>query len=336
MHLIDEVETGDYRWMNGDCVEAMSLVDSDSIGLQLFSPPFPGMYAYSDSERDIGNARNQEEMIDHFKFLIPELLRTLMPGRSCCVHLCQGVTFQGRHGHRGLKDFRGAVIDAMVDAGFVYYAEVCIEKCPQLRAIRSKDHSLMFKTLATDSAKLGMGLADYLLQFRKPGDNPAPIRAGISEKYGNSPSEGWITSEEWITWANPIWHRYTKERPDGIREMNVIQNYRDGRSEKDEKHLCPLQLDVIERCVKLWSNPGETVLSPFGGVASEGYGALKLRRKYVGIELNHKYWAVGLENLKEGVVARDSSDMPLFDCCEEEVNGAPDKIKEDQVEGVNK
>lgn len=152
----------------------------------------------------------------------------------------------------------------------------------------------MFKSLATDSARMHMALADYILQFRKPGDNAEPIRAGISEKYRNE--DGWITQEQWIEWAAPVWQRYSDKFPNGIRETNVL-NVRVARDEKDERHLCPLQLDVIERCVKLWSNPGDLVLSPFAGIGSEGHVALKFQRKFVGVELKRSYFETACRNL---------------------------------------
>lgn len=310
MHVVRRETTEHFDWINGDCIEAIALIPDASIGLSVFSPPFPGMYAYTDSPRDMGNVRSQEEMIEHYSYLVPELLRVLIPGRSCCVHLCQGVAFKGTDGYIGIKDFRGDVIRAMESKGFIYYGEVCIEKDPQLKAIRTKDAGLLFKSLATDSSRMHMALADYILQFRKPGDNPEPIRAGASDKYDNA--EGWITSEQWIEWANPIWFRKSAAHPNGISETNVLQNYRKARTEQDEKHLCPLQLDVIERCVKLWSNPGDTVLSPFGGIGSEGYEAIRLKRRFVGIELKDSYWRVGLENLRQAVIDADADHSELL------------------------
>jgi DNA modification methylase len=320
MKTIDQITTDEYALYNGDCVDLVKAIPDESIGLSVFSPPFPGMYAYSDSTRDMGNVRSQEEMIEHFKFLVPELLRITWPGRSCCVHLCQGVAFLGADGYIGIKDFRGAIIRTMEDAGWIYYGEVCIEKNPQIKAIRTKDAGLLFKSLANDSARMHMALADYVLQFRKPGENPQPIKAGISEAYDNV--DGWITSEEWITWASPIWWMKSERNPDGISETNVLSNYREGREEDDEKHLCPLQLDVIERCVKLWSAPGETVFSPFAGIGSEGYVSLKLKRKFVGIELKPSYYNVACENLERAIRERDAEGMELFEYAEVE-NGTP-------------
>jgi hypothetical protein len=166
------------RWtlLLGDCVERAAEIADESVGLAVFSPPFPGMYVYSASPRDMGNARSLAELVKHYSFLIPELLRVVKPGRSVCVHLCQMVTVKYLDGYSGLRDFRGAVINAMEDGGFVYYGEVAIDKDPQVKAIRTKDQGLLFKTLATDSARMHMALADYLLQFRKPGDNAEPIR----------------------------------------------------------------------------------------------------------------------------------------------------------------
>jgi len=242
----------------------------------------------------MGNVASQQQMVEQYSYLVPDLLRVLMPGRSVAVHLTQGVAFKASDGYSGIKDFRGAVIRAMEDGGFHYYGEVCIDKDPQMKAIRTKDHGLLFKSLATDAAKMHMALADYVLQFRKPGENPQPIRAGVSEKYGNP--DGWITQEQWIEWAHPVWQRHRPEFPNGIRETNVL-NVRVAREEKDERHLCPLQLDVIERCVKLWSNPGDLVLSPFAGIGSEGHVALKCRRRFVGVELKRGYFDVACRNL---------------------------------------
>jgi hypothetical protein len=235
-----------------------------------------------------------DEMIDQFGYLIPGLLRVTMPGRHCAIHLTQGVAQKGRDGYIGLRDFRGKVIEAMESEGWVYYGEVCIEKDPQVKAIRTKDRGLLFKTLANDSAHMHMAMADYLLQFRKPGENQCPIRAGISEKYENQ--DGWITPEEWIEWASPVWYRQREGIPGGIRETNVL-NVSQARETDDERHLCPLQLDVIERAVKLWTNPDELVFSPFAGIGSEGVGALRLGRRFEGIELKRSYYDQACRNL---------------------------------------
>lgn len=288
-------ESGD-RWklMLGDCVERVAEVDDESVGLSVFSPPFPGMYVYSDSPRDMGNAHDIDDFIDHYRFLIPELLRVMKPGRHVAVHLCQTISVKYLDGYSGIKDYRGAVIQAMIDGGFIYYGEVCIDKDPQVKAIRTKDQGLLFKSLATDSSRMHMALADYLLQFRKPGDNEEPIRAGISARYGNE--DGWITAEEWIEWAAPVWYRAGENYPGGIRETDVL-NAAVARDDRDERHIAPLQLGVIERAVKLWSNPGDLVLSPFAGIGSEGYVALKHGRRFTGVELKESYFNTACRNL---------------------------------------
>jgi hypothetical protein len=289
------IEQGE-RWelRLGDCVERIAEIEDESVGLTVFSPPFPGMYVYSDSPRDMGNARSIEQLIEHYRYLVPELLRVTMPGRSCCVHLCQSVRVKYLDGESGIRDFRGAVIRVMEDAGFVYYGEVCIDKDPQVKAIRTKDQGLLFKTLANDSARMHMCLADYLLQFRKPGDNSEPIRAGVSTRYANE--GGWITAEEWIEWAAPVWYRATPDYPGGIRETDVL-NAAVAREAADERHIAPLQLGVIERAVKLWSNPGDVVFSPFAGIGSEGYVALQHGRRFSGIELKRSYFETACRNL---------------------------------------
>lgn len=284
----------------GDCVERIAEIEDESVGLTVFSPPFPGMYAYTDSPRDMGNVKSLDEMISHFQYLMSELLRVTMPGRSCAIHLTQAVAFKGSDGYSGLKDYRGRVIASMEEAGWIYYGEVCIEKDPQVKAIRTKDHGLMFKSLANDSSKMHMALADYMLQFRKPGENPEPIRAGVSKRYGNP--EGWITQQEWIEWASPVWYRHRDGVQGGIRETNVL-NVKAARTEKDERHLCPLQLDVIERAIKLWSNPGDTVLDPFSGICSTGHEAIKHNRRFIGIELKRSYFEQGVRNLEAAEAA---------------------------------
>ena len=303
------VKNKNYTLVLGDSIETIKKIPDNKIGLSIFSPPFPGMYTYTNSKRDLGNTKTIKELIDHFKYLIPELLRITKPGRHCCLHLCQSVAFKNRDGYIGIKDFRGEVIKAMEKEGWVYYGEVCIDKNPQVKAIRTKDRGLLFKTLCTDASHLHAALADYLLQFRKPGENEEPIKAGNAEKYN---SNGWITPQEWIEWAAPVWYRQTKDYPGGIKETDVLQ-FRHAKDKEDEKHLCPLQLGVIERAVKLWSNPGDTIYSPFAGIGSEGYVALKLNRKFIGCELKESYFKVADKNLKS--VKSGNERLNLFQVC---------------------
>lgn len=292
----------------GDSIKQIDNVASNSVGLSIFSPPFPGMYVYTNSPHDIGNVSSINDMVEHFRFLMSKdkLYRITMPGRHAMIHLTQAVAQKGRDGYIGLKDFRGAVIRMMEEEGWIYYGEITIQKNPQVKAIRTKDRGLMFKTLASDSSHMHVALADYVLQFRKPGENPTPIRAGISTKYNNP--DGWVHNEDWIKWAHPIWT--------DINETNVL-NVVQARETDDERHLCPLQLDVIERCVGLWSNPGEIVFSPFGGIGSEGYTALKMGREAILCELKESYWRSGILNLERAI--QESGQKTLFDLMEMEL-----------------
>lgn len=290
----------------GDSVRMAERIESESVGLTVTSPPFPGMYAYTNSAHDIGNTTSIDEMIAHSRFLLPQLWRITMPGRLVAVHLMQLTAMKSRDGYIGIKDFRGRIIALFEDAGFVYSGEVTIEKNPQIQAVRNKERGLLFKTLATDSSMMRMALGDYLLQFRKPGENPRPVRAGISDKYNSG--EGWITEGEWIEWASPVWYRRRAGMSGGIRETDVL-NVEQARDTDDERHLCPLQLGVIERAVKLWSAPGDVVFDPFNGVGSVGYMALRLGRKYVGCELKESYWRTSQQYLRE---ASSSNQGSLF------------------------
>lgn len=282
----DCVKDGEYRLMLGDCVERIKEVPDASIGLSVFSPPFASLYTYSASDRDMGNSRDYDEFFRHFGFLVPELLRVTMPGRRCAVHLQQVTTTKATHGVIGWRDFRADVVRVFQDAGWVYDGEVVIDKDPQAQAIRTKSKQLMFVQKERDSAWLRPAMADYICLFRHPGENQEPVR----------PDD--VTNEDWISWARPIWY--------GIRESDTLQTV-EARDEKDEKHVCPLQLGTIERCVRLWSNPGDTVLSPFAGIGSEGYVALQHGRRFVGIELKPGYWKVACKNL-----ARANAQLDLF------------------------
>jgi len=304
----------------GDSVKTMRHIADESVGLSVFSPPFPGMYVYTNSAYDMGNVRDIDQMVEQFRFLMDKdhLLRILMPGRNVLIHITQGVAQKGRDGYIGIKDFRGRVIQMMQDEGWIYYGEVIIDKNPQLKATRTKDHGLMFGTLNKDAAQMHMALPDILLQFRKPGENPQPISAGMH--LGN---DGWITNEEWINWARPVWYaadylpgtysknaRTAQTNPDGIRETDVL-NVVQARETNDERHLAPLQLGVIERCIKLWSAPGDLVYSPFAGIGSEGYMALKLDRRFVGGELKRSYWESAIRNLRRA--EQEKRTYSLFD-----------------------
>ena len=292
--MIDEYMTADeygdnWHLMLGDSCERMTEIPDNSVGLSVYSPPFSSLFTYSPSPRDLGNSSSREEFIEHYGYIIRENLRITMPGRVCAVHVQQVTTTKSTHGIIGLTDFRGQVIKAYMDNGWIFHGEVTIDKDPQAQAIRTKAQALMFVTKNRDSSMTRPALADYLLLFRKPGDNQIQIKNDVS-------------NEEWIEWARPVWL--------DIRETNTL-NVRVARDAEDERHICPLQLDFIERVIRLWSNPGETVFSPFAGIGSEPYTAIKLGRRGLGIELKPSYWRTAVNNCRD---MESTMNMPsLFD-----------------------
>lgn len=278
MTLVVKQETGkDWALYCGDAAEVLKGLPENSVDLTVTSPPFATLYTYSPSERDLGNSRNRDQFFEHLRYVTDELLRVTKPGRQCCIHVQQEVIQKIKHGYIGIHDLRGDFIRHFEAAGWIMHGEITIDKDPQAQAIRTKSKALLFVQLRKDASWLRPALADYILVFRKPGENAAPIHPDL-------------TNNEWIEWARPIWY--------GIKESETL-NVAQGRSDRDERHICPLQLGTIERCVRLWSNPGETVLSPFAGIGSEGYVALKKHRRFVGIELKDSYAKVAAKNLAE-------------------------------------
>lgn len=271
-----EYEGESWKVFQGDCVESMRGMTADSVDLSVYSPPFLSLYQYSASEADMGNSKDPGQFFKHFGFMIRELIRITKPGRNTCVHVAQVATTLATHGVIGLSDFRGKTIEAYQAAGWVYHGEVCIDKDPQAQAIRTHAKGLLFVQLRKDSSWLRPGLADYILVFRKPGENAVPIQPDIS-------------NDDWIEWARPIWY--------GIKETATL-NTAEAKSQEDDRHICPLQLGTIERCIRLWSNASETVFSPFAGIGSEGYEAIRLGRKFIGCELKPLYARTAARNLK--------------------------------------
>ena len=271
-----EVERGEtWTLHRGDSVEVFSELPSDSVDLSVYSPPFQSLYTYTNSERDIGNSSTPEEFLAHYAFIVREMLRVTKPGRLTCVHVAQVTTTKATHGVIGLRDLRGAVIDLHIRDGWIYHGDVTIDKDPQAQAIRTHSKALLFVQLRKDASWLRPALADYILVFRKPGDNAVPIHPDI----GN---------EEWIEWARPIWY--------GIRESDTL-NVREGRANDDDRHICPLQLGTIERCIRLWSNRGDVVADPFAGLGSTGHEAIAHGRRFIGCELKPEYWRAAVRNL---------------------------------------
>jgi len=271
-------------WL-GDSCERMAEIPDDSVDLSVYSPPFASLFTYSPSPRDLGNNASRDEFFEHYGFIIRENLRITKPGRICAVHVQQLTTTMSTNGVIGLTDFRGQVIRTYVDAGWIFHGEVTVDKDPQAQAIRTKAQALMFVTKNRDSSMTRPALADYLLLFRKPGENVEPIKTDV-------------TNDEWIEWARPVWL--------DIKETNTL-NARVARENADERHICPLQLDFVERCVRLWSNVGELVFTPFAGIGSELYVAVQHDRRALGIELKPSYWQAAVNNLRSLDAKKDQA-----------------------------
>jgi hypothetical protein len=269
-------------------------------GMAIFSPPFADLYCYSDSEHDLGNCKGYDEFFLHFDFIIAGLNRALMPGRNCVVHCMDIPAMQERDGYIGIKDFSGDLIRAFQRHGFIFHSRHTIWKDPLIEATRTKAIGLMHKQLCKDSTRSRGGLPDYLLTFRNDGENVVPVAHpdGLDKYCGKSDpgGEGVKRSHNiWRAYASPVWM--------DIRQTRTL-NARDGRDDDDEKHVCPLQLDTIERAVLLWSNPGEVVLTPFMGVGSEVFGAVLNQRRGVGIELKESYYKQAVINAQAAVRER--------------------------------
>lgn len=278
-------ETKNYQLFNNDCVDQLSQLPDNYFGFSIFSPPFAELYVYSDDIRDMGNVKDYDEFFHHFNYLTPELYRTLQPGRLIAVH-CMDVSLQkGKDGIIGLKDFSGDLIRNFTENGFIYHTRVTIWKNPVTEMQRTKAIGLLHKQLKKDAAMSRVGGSDYILVFRKPGENENPI----THQDKNPNKENYLPVDLWQKYASPVWL--------DINYSNTLQ-YRSARAEKDEKHICPLQLETIERCLHLWSNEGDIVLSPFAGIGSEGHEAIKLNRKFVGIELKASYFEQMKKNLE--------------------------------------
>jgi hypothetical protein len=295
-YITDDARGKNWTLLLGDSCERLAEIDTDSVDLSICSPPFASLFTYSPSVRDLGNASSRVEFLEHYSFIIAEQLRVTKPGRRACIHVQQLTTTKSMTGYMGMTDFRGEVIRAFQDAGWIFDGEVTVWKDPQAQSIRTRSHALAFQTKNRDSATTRPALADYLLLFKKRGDNAVPIKNDVS-------------NDEWIDWASPIWtdhHDGGWLTEDGnicpvwygIRETDTL-NTRVAKESNDERHICPLQLPFIERCVRLWSNPGELVLTPFAGIGSELYQAVKLGRRAIGIELKPSYWRTAVDNLTQ-------------------------------------
>lgn len=265
---------------NGDCVLGLNThVQDETIGYSIFSPPFASLYTYSDSPFDMGNTSNDNEFYEQFRYLVKELYRVMIPGRDVSFHCMLLPSTIQHNGVIGLRDFRGDLIRLFQDEGFVYHSEVVIWKDPVVAMQRTKAIGLLYKQLKKDSCMSRQGIPDYLITMRKPGTNPQPV----------TKTEESFPVGKWQRYASPVWT--------DINPSDTLQ-YTSAREHDDEKHICPLQLQVIERGIELWSNPGDLVLSPFMGIGSEGYTALKMNRRFVGFELKQSYFKQAASNLR--------------------------------------
>lgn len=277
VECLNQMSGENWTAFNGDCVSVISQMPDNCIDFSVYSPPFGSLFVYSESAADMGNSTD-EEFAEHYGFLVREKFRVTKPGRLTAVHCSDLPMTKWREGHVGIKDFSGEIIKIHQDAGWILHSRRTIWKCPVVEMTRTKHVGLLYKQLKNDSAKSRGGMPDYLLTFVKPGDNEVPI----------THSESDFPVEQWQQWASPVWM--------DINQTNVL-NVKSARSSNDEKHLCPLQLDLIERALILWSNKGDTVLSPFMGIGSEGYQSLKLSRRFIGTELKPEYWRQACDNL---------------------------------------
>lgn len=309
MKVKDYAQGENYIAYNADCVEVSRGLDDDSVDFIIYSPPFSSLYTYSNDERDMGNCKDDDEFFKHFNFLVAEMYRMLRPGRIMAVHCMNLPTSKQNDGFIGIKDFRGELIKSFQDHGFIYHSEVCIWKCPVVAMQRTKALGLLHKQLKKDSTMSRQGIADYMVMMRKPGDNENPVDGEIQYYVGDEPPKGFrevlradgssmyikhgdgsTNIDTWQRYASPVWM--------DVNQSRTLQ-YQNARATDDERHIAPLQLDVIERCMQLWSKEGDVVFSPFMGIGSEGYVALQMGRKFIGAELKESYFDLAKRNLDE-------------------------------------
>lgn len=326
MAVLDQQITDTHAIYNGDCLEVMPQLPDGSVHLSVYSPPFAGLYHYSSSERDLSNARSYEEFFEHYEFVVRELYRLTMPGRITAVH-CMDVP-TGNTGLDALRDFPGDIIRLHQKIGFDYTARYHVWKEPLTVRNRTLVKGLAHRTIVDDSSRCSVASADYLLAFRRRGENPVPISHpnGLTEYAGERPVpadllpyRGWTGKQTENRYSHWIWRQYASAFWDDVRLDHVLP-FREARDGDDEKHVHPLQLDVIARCVTLWSNLGEVVLTPFMGVGSEVYGAVRQHRMGVGVELKPSYYRQAVRNLESLAQEPTIDDSALFDLAGEELS----------------
>jgi len=313
LKTVDQHITDNWAIYNGDCCEVLGSIPDDSVHYSIFSPPFQSLFTYSSSGRDLGNCRSEDEFNEHFGFVVDHLYRVVMPGRLVSFHCMNLPATISKDGFIGIKDFRGDLIRMFQAAGFIFHSEVVVWKDPLVQAVRTKTLTLAHKQISKDASRCSQGYPDYVVTMRKPGENPEPVSKGRGfERYvGEMPEPKEIKRDNPRNnkYSHKVWQRYASPVWFDIRQTNTL-NEKAAREDKDEKHLCPLQLGVIERCLDLWTNPGDLVLSPFAGIGSEGYVSLENGRRFIGIELKGSYYTQAVKNIASA--ERNETQNELF------------------------
>lgn len=311
--VINQAHGKNWTLWHGDCVDVVRALPADSLHYTIYSPPFQSLYTFSDDPRDMSNCADDATFWRHYRFLIEELARVTMPGRLMSVHCMQLPTSKLRDGFIGLRDFRGHIIRAHEEAGLIYHSEVCIRKDPVAAMQRTKSIGLLHKQVCKDSALSRMAVADYIVTLRKPGDNPEPLAGGFDAYYGSDglPSEdpGGEAAHIASSYSVKVWQRYAEPVWMDINQSDVLSRAL-ARDEADERHISPLQLTPIRRCLQLWTNPGDVVFSPFAGIGSELYCAIEMGRKALGAEIKKSYFDQAVANLHEA--QRNAGARDLF------------------------
>lgn len=309
-NVINQVMTDDYAIYHADTVEMARGLPDNSVHFSIFSPPFESLYTYSNSDRDMGNSKDSGEFWQQYLYLIKEQFRVMKPGRIIAIHCMNLPTSKQNDGFIGIRDFRGEIIREYMNAGFIFHSEVVIWKDPVVAMQRTKALGLLHKTIKKDSSMSRMGIPDTMVMMRKPGVNDEPVSGAFTYYVGNNPAPGfkrhqwddgrecWTVEEGDHNTSIDVWQRYASPVWDDINQTDTL-NFREGRDSDDERHICPLQLDVIQRCLQLWSNPGEIVWSPFLGIGSEGYMSIKAGRRFIGAELKESYFKLAERNMLE-------------------------------------
>ena len=301
MNVLNQEVSKMFSLYNGDSVEVLKGIPDNSIHYSIFSPPFASLYTYSNSDRDMGNSKTDDEFYEHFQYLVKELYRVTMPGRLLSFHCMNLPTSKQRDGVIGIEDFRGILMKSCCDAGWMYHSEVCIWKSPVTAMQRTKALGLLHKQLKKDSCMSRQGIPDFVVTMRKPGDNPERV-THTNESFPVA---------VWQRYASPVWM--------DIKQSDTLTR-KGAREDKDEKHICPLQLDVIKRCIELWTNPGDIVLDPFAGIGSTPYTALRMGRRGLGVELKESYYKQAVANCHRA-------------CAEEHIPDLYGEIEEDDEDG---